>query len=147
MIVISNASPLIALSRISREDILQHLFGHLLIPEAVHQEVVLQCPHPDEKARLQEAIAEFIEIVHPTFSHVFSRNLGHGEREVLNVALEMRPDILLIDDKRARYEAQELGFFPTFTADVLKEAERQGLISSYQEILQELYNQEIYLPE
>ncbi len=41
MIVISNAGPLIALGRIYRVDIFQHLFGRLVIPDIVHREVVI----------------------------------------------------------------------------------------------------------
>ncbi len=34
MIVISNSSPLLALSQIQRLDILKHLFGHIYIPDS-----------------------------------------------------------------------------------------------------------------
>ena len=100
MRVIANSSPLIALSRIDRLDIFQQLFGQLLIPHAVYQEIVLQCPNRLEKARLQKGIDTFIEIVHPRLSRVFSRNLGRGECEVLNLALDKHPDILLMINER-----------------------------------------------
>jgi len=42
MIVISNSSPLIALSRIQQLSIIKHLFKTIYIPESVFQEIVLQ---------------------------------------------------------------------------------------------------------
>lgn len=41
MRVVSNASPLINLSRVRQLDLLPHLFGELRVPEAVWQEVVV----------------------------------------------------------------------------------------------------------
>lgn len=40
MIVVSDASPLIALSAVGRLDLLRELFGSVLIPAAVYAEVV-----------------------------------------------------------------------------------------------------------
>jgi uncharacterized protein len=42
MTVVSNASPLINLSRIGKIDLLHSLFGALVIPEAVWSEVVVE---------------------------------------------------------------------------------------------------------
>lgn len=146
MIVISNASPLVALSRIARLDIFQQMFGTLFIPPAVNKEVVTDCPNVAERKLLEQALGLFIYTREPTHNQGFSRNIGAGERDVLNLALGMPPDILLLDDRKARNEARDSGFIPTFTSDVLKEAEFQGIIPSYQEILQALYVQHIYLP-
>lgn len=41
MTIVSNASPLINLARIGKLDLLRELYGKLLIPQAVWQEVVL----------------------------------------------------------------------------------------------------------
>jgi len=43
MIVISNSSPLLALSQVQRLDILKTLFGHIYIPDSVYRETVLEC--------------------------------------------------------------------------------------------------------
>jgi len=147
MIVISNSSPLIAVSCLRQVDIFRHLFGHLHIPHAVYQEVVVQCPDPQEQRHLQDAIYEFMTIVSPSVSNIFSRNLGMGERGVLNLAIEMCPDTILIDDRRARNEAKELGFSPTLTTDILKQAEQHKLIPSYHDVMVDLFLKGIYLPE
>lgn len=147
MIVISNASPLVALSRIYRLDLFQQMFGTILIPTSVREEVVTSCPNFQQKIHVEQALETFIRTQEPKYHQTFSRNIGAGERGVLNLAMETPPDILLLDDRKARNEAREHGFFPTFTSDMLKEAEFQGFISSYQDILRALYAQKIYLPE
>ena len=88
MIVISNASPLIALSRIDLLHILKDLFVDMYIPDAVYQETVTNCRIILQKTRISQATDEFIKVVVPKVRHVFSRNLGAGEQGVLNLALE-----------------------------------------------------------
>ncbi len=147
MIVISNASPLIALGRIYRVDIFQKLFGRIVIPDIVFQEVVVNCPDSEQKKYLEDCLLSFIDVKQPREHQIFTRNLGAGEQGVLSLAVEISPDIVLLDDKKARNEALELGYMPAFTTNVIKEAEFRGIIPSYQEIFRELYRHEIYLPE
>ena len=147
MIVISNASPLIALSRIDLLHLLKDLFADVYIPDSVYQETVTNCDIILQKTRISQATHEFIKVVVPTVQHVFSRRLGAGEQGVLNLALEKHAQLVLIDDKKARREALELGLVPAFTTDILKRAEHQRLIVSYQQVVQGLQKLGIYLPE
>jgi predicted nucleic acid-binding protein len=114
MIVISNSSPLIALSRIRRLNIFKTLFGHIWIADSVYEETVSECPVPAYRKEISEAAEDFIKVVRPAGYHTFSRNLGKGESGTLSLALEKNPDILLIDDKKARNEARELGINTLF---------------------------------
>lgn len=147
MIVISNSSPLIALSRIQNLHILQELFGLIFIPDSVYQETVVEANITIQKENILKALDDFIEVVSPGTHQLFTRNLGKGEIGVLNLALEKNPDILLIDDKKARNEAKSLGFKPFFTTDIIKKAESLKLIPSYDNIMRQLYKIDIYLPE
>jgi predicted nucleic acid-binding protein len=147
MIVISNSSPLIALARVGSLYILKELFGNVFIPDSVYQEAVLETSITIQKESITKATNEFIEVVTPTINHTFIRKLGKGERGVLNLALEKLPNILLIDDKKARNEARDLGFEPSFTTDIIKKAAERKIIPSYEHILMELFKLNIYLPE
>ena len=53
----------------------------------------------------------------------------------------------MLDDKKARNEAFSLGLFPVFTTDIIKRAVKTGLLASFQDVIDELALQEIYLPE
>ncbi len=97
--------------------------------------------------RALKATGTFIRVLTPKVKHAFKRKLGTGEQEVLNLSIEIQPDIILIDDKKARNEAKDLGFTPIFTTNILKWAESQKIIDSYNTIRDQLVRNKIYLPE
>lgn len=109
MIVLSNSSPLIALSSIDRLDILANLFTTVYIPDAVYQETVTDNPILPQRTRIDHATHSFIQVRQPKIHRVFTRNLGDGEQGVLNLAMGMQPDFILLDDKKARHEAKDCG--------------------------------------
>jgi predicted nucleic acid-binding protein len=145
MIVISNSSPLIALGKIQRLDILKCVFKKIYIPKVVYQEVIID-DSPEKEALLQ-GVNDFIEVIEPKTTHSFKRMIDSGEKEVLNLAIEINADMLIIDDRKARKEAQELGFKTFLTSTIIKRAEQQKLITSYMDIKRQLRELNIFLPE
>lgn len=83
----------------------------------------------------------------PKSNITFKRSIERGERGVLNLANEKQADLLIMDDKKAIKEAKELGFQHLYTSQLLKQAEQQGVISSYLQIYQQLCDIGIFLPE
>jgi predicted nucleic acid-binding protein len=147
MIVISNSSPLIALSRVDCLFLFKMIFIEVFIPDAVDQETVIEANIEIQPVNIAKAIENgYIKIRHPKRSISFAKNLGKGERGVLNLALEINPNILLFDHKKARKQAKELGFSSYFTTDVLKEANNRNLIASYENLINRLAEHHIYLP-
>lgn len=149
MIVISNSSPIIALARIRRLDIFQKLFEKVVIPPIVYQEVAPQGKRGPQYTHIHDSVAEFFKVLEPQNSHGFTRKLQQGERGVLNLAIELEADMLIINDRKARNEAHELRLraIIAFTADILKQAETQQIIPSYVELMKELQTKAIFLPE
>jgi hypothetical protein len=94
MIVVSNASPLLALAQADSFHLLKALFARILIPDAVYRETVDQCPVPIQKQRIKSALDDFIVVTAPKSTYRFSRSLGDGEKGVLQVALEQNADLL-----------------------------------------------------
>jgi predicted nucleic acid-binding protein len=148
MIVVSNTSPLIALSRIGRLDILQSLFGKVLITPEVLSEV-LPKEETEDYHHIMEAVNDFIIIQSTTSNYLFKRTIDKGERSVLNLAYELNADVLIIDDRKARNEGAEMNLnaFIAYTTDILKQAETENLISSYSDIQKQLKEKNIYLPD
>ncbi|MDZ7293038.1 MAG: DUF3368 domain-containing protein [candidate division KSB1 bacterium] len=144
MQVVSNASPLIVLHNCGQLGILQQLFGQVLIPEAVYQEVV----HNTRNRQQSEAVAhcDFIQ-VHPIPPQPFSfrHKLDRGEIEAIILASTLKADYLLLDDKRAQKEAklQGITFIPTFA--VLLKAAQKGIISDFEAVLTALQQKNIFL--
>lgn len=147
MIVVTNSSPLIALSSVDQLQLFPQLFTRVLVPTAVYQETVVENAVVDQRSRIAFAAKSFLEVVPPQNERQFERKLGKGERGVLNLALERQPDFVILDDKKARKEAIALGLSPIFTSDVLRLAAQRQLIPSYQAVLVALAQHQIYLPE
>jgi predicted nucleic acid-binding protein len=148
--IVANSSPLIALGRLDRLDILKILFGKIYIPNAVYQETVLETIIESQRESISKSIsANDIIVCEPTKEHTFRRKLHTGEKGVLNLALEKKASGIIMDDKRARKEAKELGLQLSllYTTDILKGAERRGLITSYVEIMEQLKTMNIFLPQ
>ena len=142
MIVVSDASPLIALSAVARLDLLRELFETVLIPEAVYVEIVqLGTGLPGAK-EVDEA--EWITpgvVGNIGFVKVLGLDLDPGESEAIVLALENGADLLLMDERKARRTANRLGLKVAGTLGLLVLAKQQGLLQEIRPVLDALVNQ------
>ncbi len=145
MKVVSNTSPLIGFAKIEQLSLLHHLFRTITIPRTVYDEFFENCT-PAEETHFLAVSQECIEIVEVERLHLFSRRLDRGEQDVLTLALQEHADIVLLDDRKAFNEAQDLKLEVASTRAVLKIAEERHLIRSYQEVEAMLRQQQFYLP-
>lgn len=137
--VVVNASPLIGLLRIKREDLLPALFEEVFIPTAVRDEIAAGRFKDPNAARLgglswaktppDESIPEV----------VLTWALGRGESSVLASAQRLGA-IAVLDDLAARRCARFLGVSLCGTGRILVMAKQGGLIPSVKEDLQKLCN-------
>ncbi len=74
MNVISNSSPLVALSSLDELTLLQQMFDTVTIPDAVYHETVTQNRYEPQRTRIQAATDTFITVLTPKVHHLFSRN-------------------------------------------------------------------------
>ena len=122
-------------------------FDEIIIPDEVYQETVVGTELIQQKKLILTAIdIGYIKVVETAYNHPFRRKLGLGERGVLNLAIEKDALQIIIDDKRARNEAVELGIPIMYTTDVLKIADGDKVIS-YSDVMTQLHAIGIYLPE
>lgn len=112
----------------------------------MYQEVVVQCPVAQQREAIEAGIGDFLIVKVPESKLPFSRNLGAGERGVLDLAIQLHADLVLMDDRKARNEAKELNLKTAFTSDVLGYSERRGFLESMDAILDALRAHRIYLP-
>ena len=66
------------------------------------------------------------------------RNLDPGETEAVALALDLKAEIILLDELRGRAVARQLGLHAIGTLGVLIEAKRRGLVPSFRDELQRL---------
>ena len=131
MSVVSNASPLIGLARIGKLELLQQLYGELVLPEAVEHEVVVEgaeLPAADQVGKATWIKSQAVS--NKQLVRVLQENLGAGEAEAIALALETKAELLLLDEHRGRQTALHLGLRYTGLIGILIEAKSKGYIGS-----------------
>ena len=131
MKVVSNSSPIIALDNIDQLSLLNSVFGEVLVPPAVWDEVTAKKPRMPGWIRR-------LALEQPIAPEVLSATLGPGEREAICLARELSTDLLLLDDLPARRLARALGFKIAGTMGVLLKAKEMGLIPRLRLLLEAL---------
>ena len=126
MIIVSDTTPLNYLILIEQVYILHELYGSVLIPQSVF-DAMQRVETPAEVRAWIAARPEWLE-VRPAQATDPSLKLGAGESEAIALALEVRADALLLDDRKARQEAQKRGLIVTGTLAVLAAAARRDLV-------------------
>jgi predicted nucleic acid-binding protein len=139
MIVVSNSSPLIALGRIQRLDLMPALFPGIVVPTAVYQEVVVQGASQPGASTLGNAAWLRVQPVQHTNSvRYLLATLEQGEAEAIVLAQELQANWLLLDEIKARTAARQLGLRVIGVAGILVLAKQQGLIPTVRPLLDSL---------
>jgi predicted nucleic acid-binding protein len=125
MKVIIDASPLISLAVINQLGLLKKLFHEIIIPQAVFQEITAVS---DKKCAVK--IVEFIKnwVRHAEQKSNSTFDLGKGELKAINIYLELKADLLIIDDKKARDAAESRDIKCIGTIGLLTLAKKKGFI-------------------
>ncbi len=129
MIVIADTSPLNYLIRLGHSNILQEIFGRVLVPHAVLMEMSHPDAPPDVRAWAADPPAWLEEVRVALIDDSLSPELGAGEREAISLALEVRADLLLIDERAGRAEAAARCIAVAGTLAVLLQASQRGYIN------------------
>ncbi|MCL1858815.1 MAG: DUF3368 domain-containing protein [Oscillospiraceae bacterium] len=144
--VIVNSTPIIALSAIDKLDLLKKIYGTVIIPSAVKEEIAAK-----EKSKAQnnlEISSEWIqtkEIKNAAQKQTFKTQLHEGEVEVMILGQELNADLLIIDDYLAREYAKYLGFKIIGTAGILLLAKSKGFIHEIKPLIDKLIINGIYV--
>ena len=143
---VTNASPIIALSKIGLFQLLHECFDEVYIPNAVQEEIIIKNKHnyyglfelkkalnegkviPYEIKNIQEVERLTIEPVH------------RGELEAVVAAKELKVDRVILDDNLGRKLAINYGVSPIGTGGVLVIAKELNLIKEVKPQLDYLIN-------
>jgi predicted nucleic acid-binding protein len=142
MILVSDSSPLIALSRIGRLELLRAVFGSVLLPTAVWDELVRAgMDRPGAAAVLTADWIEHRDILDVGLASLLRRDLGAGESEAIVLAREVRDALLLMDERMGRAAARRLGLRVTGLVGVLIEARERGLLPDAATVVDGLHHE------
>lgn len=135
MTVVSDSTPLIHLSAVSDLHLLRDLFDRIIIPDPVFREVVTSGGGRSGAGEVDAAVGVWIT-VEPrrpsalTIRMMEQQKLHLGEAQAMELALEMKADLLLLDEQRAVEFARSIGLTVARTGTVYVAAKRSGLIDS-----------------
>jgi uncharacterized protein len=141
VIVISDTSIITNLAAIQHLQLLPQLHNQVIIPEAVYRE--LTDIDPPVPGSVEVQAATWIEIRQVVNRNTVERlqqqvRLDLGESEAIALALELSADLLLIDERRGRAEANRLGLRITGILGILVEAKHQHLILAVKPLMDAL---------
>ncbi len=127
-VVVADTGPLQYLVLIDAIEVLPRVFGAVLMPEIVRDEL----SHPRTPATVRAWLATqppWLELrVMPPGTTLPLPQLGAGERAAILLARTVRADLILMDDRAGVVVARSLGFFVMGTLGILELAARHELI-------------------
>lgn len=139
MIVVSDASPLIALAAIGELSLLHRLYGEVLVPEAVHLEATASRPSAPGAVEVRDASWITVRAVKDrVLVAALSLDLDPGEAEAIALAVESGADLLLMDERRGRLAATRLGRRVVGVLGALTDAKQRGLVPAVRPLLDAL---------
>jgi predicted nucleic acid-binding protein len=131
MLVVSDTSPITSLLQIGQADILPAIFGRVLIPSAVN----------DELLRFHPSLPDYLQvqaIQNRSAAESLSQELDQGEAEAIVLAEECHAEYLLMDERHGRSVAEARGLKIVGLLGVLVIAKKAARIPSVGRLIAEL---------
>jgi predicted nucleic acid-binding protein len=134
MLVIADTGPIISFSVIDKLDILDKVFGQVVIPEAVWRELepyiaIFSIP---------KAMVYRNRVVPITRPFPVTTKLDDGEKEAIQLFSEVNADLLLVEDNEARKFAEAHSVSCIGTPGVLELAKRKNFLPALRPVFIEL---------
>ena len=144
--VIVNSTPLIALCNADLLNILKEIYGSIIIPKAVFDEVTTK----KDSACLQ--IKQNLDwITVETITNIEDRKMYKAKLHAGDVMILAQADpkavLVIIDDNAAKKTAKYLGLTVTGTLGVLIKAKQSGIISSVKNAITKIQSNGFYINE
>ncbi len=136
MIIVSDTSVITNLLQIGKIEILPAIFGKILVPVAVWDELAIL--EPQRRALLRFDWLEIKQAKDRQQVTLLCETLDLGESEAIVLAIEIHADYLLMDERKGREKAKNLGIQVTGLLGVLFQAKAIGIFPSIKPIMDEL---------
>ena len=139
MIVVSNTSPITNLAAIAQIDLLRQLYGNIVIPSAVYQE--LTSSGTEIPGAIEVQILQWIRtqpVLTTALVVSLQQELDPGEAEAIALAVELGADLLILDERRGYQVATRLGLKVQGVLGVLIAAKSRTLIPAVKPALDNL---------
>lgn len=145
MIIIADTTPLHYLVLIGEAAVLEELFGSIIIPQAVFDELHRDRT-PQQVKDWIDSRPQWLEVKRPTRELAdVAKSLGSGEREAIALAIDLEADAILLDDKRAKSEARLRNIRVITILNILEAAAERGLLH-LPDAIERLRHTNFYMP-
>lgn len=145
MILVADASALIALATCDSLPLLEALFGNVLVSEAVFYEVTaVDKPQSDCLRIYLQGKVRSVDMQRFVYLDAFA---DAGETQAMLLYKEVAADFLLIDDKRGRKVAKINQIKTVGSLGVLLQAKRAGLIPCVAPLLEQITTSTVFMSE
>lgn len=136
MIVVCDTSPITSLLQIDQLHLINLVFGQVIIPDKVFEEL---CEVPGQQSIIENTSWIFIEKPHnERLVKILEANLDPGEAAAIVLALELKSDFLIMDERKGRAKAEEMGLKIIGVLGILLQAKQMGAIGSVKELTDQL---------
>jgi uncharacterized protein len=138
MLVVSNTSPILNLAIVDQLTLLHQQFDTIIIPKAVLDELKINEQRPGSQAIQQAVAAGWIQIHEMTSEplvQLLRQTLDQGESEAIALAVALKADWTIIDERDGRKASRSLGLKVTGTLGVLLRARQTGDLKSLQPVI------------
>jgi predicted nucleic acid-binding protein len=129
MRVVSDTSPICNLAVIERLELLKDRYKAIYIPRAVLNELS-EIRHEEARERIQRAVAKSwikVQDIESSLHRVFP--LHSGEAAAINLAIYLKAELILIDEKKGRAAARAEGLRVSGVLGELLQAKAAGSLS------------------
>ena len=133
-IIVADATPIVSLCTIGREDILQRLFHRIIIAEAVDRELRVAAKPGSAFADLDWV--EIVPVQNREFVRSLQKNLDLGEAETIALALQAKADAALIDEFAGYQIAKSFDLPVLRTLSILKTAKHRQIITEVRPLVE-----------
>lgn len=142
MLVVSNTSPISNVAMIGQLPLLQQIYPKIIIPPTVHAELLrLTAVQADSSTLISTGWLKVVSVKDLTLLRTLENQLDPGESEAIALAIELKANRLLIDERLGRSIATEYGLKIRGLLGILGHAKTNGLIPALKPILDALIEQ------
>ena len=141
MLVVSNTSPILNLAIIGQLALIRQQFRQVQIPLAVLSELKVLEDRPGSKEILAAVDTGWIEVQEVSSQlsvQLLQQVLDQGESEAITLAIDLKADRILLDERDGRKIAKSLGLKVTGVLGILLRAKQEGDLSSFPDAINAL---------
>ncbi len=138
MIIVSDTSVITNLINVDSLFLLKKLYQNVIIPQAVYQELSVLGGNILDQLEQEWIDVYSVENQADIDNFQKSARLDRGESEAILLAQQLNADLLLIDERRGRAEAQRRGIRITGLLGILVDAKTNELIAAVKPVMDKL---------